>query len=188
MDALLQSMGFKDIVHFKSGNERYPICLSKATKEIMIRYLDEPFLLVEDDIGITNILEFTIPLDADAIYLGLSLCASHPTEIRNAYYSKFEKYTADQVKVINMLATHAVFYVSRKYKEAVIKAMDKSIEMDIVNDICISRIQKDYTIYANKIPSFYQSDEFNKDFKYKPTVEQSTKIQIMEDLTLVPLI
>jgi hypothetical protein len=38
MDDLLTAKGFKDVVHYKSGNERYPRCLAVANKEILKQY------------------------------------------------------------------------------------------------------------------------------------------------------
>ena len=181
METLLSSLGFKDIVHFKSGNESYPKCLAVATQEILTKYIDVPFLLIEDDVGFIDKLEFTIPLYADAIYFGLSLCASHPTESYNVYYAEFEQFSCDQVKVKNMLGTHAIMYLTRKYKEQVIQIMQRCIDQSGYNDMAISRIQRLFNVYANKIPTFYQSNAFNTVINGFD-VEKATKVQIKDDL------
>jgi hypothetical protein len=182
METLLRKLGFKDIVHFKSGNESYPKCLAVATQDILRKYIDVPFLLIEDDVGFIDKTEFTIPLDADAIYFGLSSCASHPTENYNIYYAEFEQFSSDQVKVKNMLGTHAILYLSKKYKEKIIHTMQICIDKGGYNDMAISRIQKHFNVYANKIPTFYQSNEFNI-IDNGFDVEKVTKVQIKDDLS-----
>ena len=47
MVKLLNSIGFKNIIHHKSGNEDYPTCLLKAFINILTENLnDEPILLL----------------------------------------------------------------------------------------------------------------------------------------------
>jgi len=182
MDTLLRTNGFTDIVHYKSGTEQYPKCLNRATKDILLQYADVPFLLLEDDVEMNALIEFTIPKDTDAIYFGLSLCASHPTENYNIYYAQFEPYSQTQVRVMNMLGGHATFYISKRYKEAVIQCMDMCIEKGGYNDMTISRIQKDFTIYANRVPTFWQSNKFNTVINGFD-VEAVTKVKIKDDLS-----
>ena len=187
MEDLLKKIGFKNIVHFKSGNERYPWCLTLANINILKENLDEPILILEDDVGFINNLSFEVPLGADAMYLGLSLCAGHPTEKnKNVYYSQFEPYSDNQVRVLNMLATHAVLYISRRYKMAVIESLEECEFSGETSDGVMSRIQKNFLIYTNKIPTFYQSNLFNLD-QNGFNVEKATKVQIMNDMTIVPL-
>jgi hypothetical protein len=186
MDTLLADKGFKEIIHYKSGSEAYPKCLAIALKQILLTYIDEPFLLLEDDIEMNDRLEFTIPEKADAIYFGLSLCASHPVENYNVYYAKFEPYTHIQARVINMLGGHAIFYITRAYKEALIERLDGCIKTSGHTDIAMTKLQQSFNIYANKIPTFYQSNKFNT-MTNGFDVEEATKIQIMDDLSLTKL-
>ena len=186
MDELLTSYGFKNFSHFKSGNERYPVCLSVATKDILLANMDEPILVLEDDVEITDVLDFDIDMSADAIYFGFSICAGHPTLNKNTYYSKFEPYNESQVRVMNMLGTHAILYISKAYKEAIIRDMDFSIQSGFHNDVVRSRNMPMYRILANKKPSFFQSSKFN--LCGDPTkfdVELATKVQIVDGLRLV---
>ena len=187
MENLLKSKGFKDVVHFKSGNERYPLCLTIAIKDVLTKYLDEPILVLEDDVEIFGTTEFTIPINTDAIYLGLSQCASHPTENYNVYYSQFEPYSDTQVKVINMLSSHAILYLSKRYKEKVISVMEGCIKSSdrYVSDMEVSRIQRDFNVYANKLPTFFQSNKFNNSTTFN--VEWATKIQILDDMSIKEL-
>ena len=87
----LQKLGFKDVSMFKSGTERYPLCLAKALRDILATRLDDtPFILFEDDIELSQWVEsfdVDIPEDADAFYLGFGKYAGHPTKPRAVGYN-----------------------------------------------------------------------------------------------------
>ena len=159
MDNMLNTIGFKDVTHYKSSIDNYPTCLNKATIEILENNLDNPVLILEDDIEWTGINEIIVDSIADAIYLGLSKSGGHPIDNIHLGDSVFETWSDTQVKVINMLSGHAILYISRAYKEAVIKSLKNNILF--YNDVLISRLQPNFTILANKKPVFYQSSKFN---------------------------
>ena len=189
MDTMLNQMGFKDIVHYKSGTESYPTCLSLATKNILMTYLDEPILFLEDDVEPTGIVDVEYIDNVDAIYVGLSNVGGHSTENIHEGLAQFEQYSNSQARILNMLSGHAIVYNTRRYKEAVIEAMNECIEKKLYNDVAISRIQKNYLVLANKIPSFYQSLKFNEEQKNPhENVEIFTKIFITDDLKTTPLL
>lgn len=158
MDSMLAELGFKDVIHFKSGTERYPKCLADANIEILTKYMNEPILLLEDDVEFTGIDEFDFVHGADAIYFGLSTCGSHDTLNYNDKDSIFTAYSDTQVRVRNMLGTHAVLYITPRYKQAVI---NKLKDCTGHTDIAITRIQPRFRILANRIPSFFQSANYN---------------------------
>jgi hypothetical protein len=180
---MLQKMGFKDIVHYKSGTENYPNCLSIATMNILKLQLDVPILVLEDDVNYIDRLDFDFIEKADAIYFGLSATAGHPIKSTCNGNAVFEHYSQNQIRVLNMLSAHAILYISRRYKEAVIKAMEECIKIELPSDIAISRIQKEYLVLGNKIPTFYQSLEFNESHDNQNNVEYFTKIYITDNLT-----
>jgi hypothetical protein len=158
MDTMLAAVGFKDIVHFKSGTERYPRCLADANIEILSRYPNEPILILEDDVEFTGVSDFDFVYGADAIYFGLSTCGSHATLNYNDKDAVFTPYSANQVRVQNMLGCHAILYISPQYKLAVI---NKLKEYTGHIDIAVTRIQPNFRILANRRPSFFQSAKFN---------------------------
>ena len=186
MDTLLASNGFKDVVHYTSGSESYPNCLSLATIDILNMYMDKPVLIIEDDVEIINIVDFDFIPEADAIYFGLSKWAGHKTENHFEGHSIFEKYSKNQVRIINMLSTHAILYISRPYKEAIIHAMNEAARTKSYNDIMMSRIQNKFQVLANTVPTFYQSLKFNQE-QTNPhnNVETSTKITIDPDTLII---
>lgn len=162
MELLLKKLGFTNFIHYKSGTENYPTCLSNATINILNYNLnDEPILLLEDDIEYTGEeLSFNIPDNSDAIYIGISKCAGDYFNNIDNGKSICKSLNDTQVKIINMLSTHAILYISKKYKENVIFELNKYINTNYYNDVIISRIQQYYNIIANKHPIFYQSSKF----------------------------
>jgi hypothetical protein len=162
MDTLLNKIGFKDIIHFKSSSEKYPTCLCKAIIDILKNNLDNPVLILEDDIEWTGITDIEFEPYVDAIYLGLSKSGGHPTNNIHLGDSIFQPWSETQVKVINMLSGHAILYNSRRYKEAVIDILSNNLNELYHSDVLYSRLQSKYIILANKKPVFYQSSKFNK--------------------------
>jgi hypothetical protein len=175
MLALFKSIGFKNIQHYKSSAVNYPACLRHAVVDILQQHLDEPILLVEDDLGWNKIKEIRVPSTADAIYLGLSRWSGHPTENKGLGYSEFAPWSASLVRVKNMLATHAILYISRAYKEAVIAALKSVGDTDYHGDVLMSRLQPSFTVLATKKPVFYQAALYNQS---QPMMERWTNFTI----------
>ncbi len=161
MDALLSRIGFTRVEHYKSGAESYPACLVNANVDILRKNMDEPFLLIEDDVEFTGIDTFAMDASADAIYLGLSPFGGSKTINKWDGYAQHAPYSDTQVRVLNMLTTHAILYITPLYKQAVIDILLRYKGTDYYNDVLISRIQADYMVLANKRPIFYQSAKFN---------------------------
>jgi hypothetical protein len=159
MDNMLNTIGFKNFIHYKSSTENYPTCLNRATIDILENNLDTPVLILEDDIEWTGINDIIFEPTVDAIYLGLSKSGGHPTDNIHLGDSVFETWSDTQVKVINMLSGHAILYISRAYKKAVIELLKNNIVY--YNDVLLSRLQPKFTVLANKKPIFYQSSKFN---------------------------
>jgi len=159
MTTLLEGIGFKDIVHYKSSSVNYPQCLTLANIDILTKYNDEPFLLIEDDVEFTGIDTFDYVPTADAIYFGVSRSGGHPTQNVHLGGCKIVNYSINQVRIMNMLTTHAILYISQRYKNAVIQQLKQNITSH--SDVMISRLQSHFTVLANKKPSFYQSAKFN---------------------------
>lgn len=160
MDSMLATLGFKDVVHYKSGTDGWPKCLNEATIDILTTYLNEPILLLEDDVEFTGVSEFEFVHGSDAIYFGLSRSAAHPTLDTSNGESIVRQYSNTQVRVVNMLAAHAILYVTPRYKQAVCNKIRLNPTL-CFNDIAMARLQSEYRILANKKPSFFQSAKFN---------------------------
>lgn len=174
MDQLLKNIGFKEIVHYKSSTEKYPLCLTNATIDILEQNIDEPVLILEDDIEYTGIDTFEFDdFSIDAIFFGISRCGAHPTENRDDGWAKYTHYNDTQVRIVSMLSTHAKLYISARYKKAVIEHLKKIRDLSFWTDVAISQLQSKFKLLANKKPSFYQSAKFNS----CDHVERCTKIE-----------
>ena len=174
MEDMLKTLGFTNVVHYKSGTEQFPICLTKATIDILKTHIDEPILLLDDDIVYTNVpTDIAIPCDVDAIYVGLS-CQS-----TGNVHTMFERYSDTYMRVLNMLASHAILYYSRNYKQAVLDILEKNITRPL--DVMVTHIQSQYQIIALKIPIFYQSMQYNQGVDFD--VEFHTNIKLVTNGT-----
>ena len=153
----------------------HPACLTSATISILESHMDVPVLILEDDVDFTGIDTFDFIEDADAIYFGLSNCGGHISENRDDSNSKFSPYSSTQMRVMNMLATHAILYISTTYKKAVIECFNQYKNTKYYNDVLLSRLQPKFKILANKKPSFYQSAQFNNGYHE----QNCTKIELV---------
>ena len=162
VESMLKRIGCKHVIHYRSGTENYPACLMEAEIEILESYMNTPVLIVEDDIEFTGVDVFEFIPEADAIYFGISRSAGHPTENKDEGESVVLPYSDSQVRVINMLTTHAILYISPAYKRAVIQLFNQYKGVKYYNDVLLSRLQPHFLVLANKKPSFYQAAKFNK--------------------------
>jgi hypothetical protein len=176
MENMLKRIGCKNVTHYKSGNEQFPKCLSLAYLHILSENLDTPVLIIEDDVMFKGNDTFEYVDSADAIYLGISKCAAHATENRDDGKVKVEPHSMTQVRVKNMLSTHAILYISRKFKESVISIIKSNLDSTTTweTDILIARLQPEFLILANMKPMFYQSALLNQD----TSAERLTNFQI----------
>jgi len=160
MVQLLNTIGFKSITHFKSGNQGYPTCLLKANIDILRENLnDDAFLLLEDDVEpfleLNSETEFDMPEDTDAFYLGFSKSGGHKTLNSHEGSSQIKKISDKYIRILNMLTTHAVLYKSKCYKQRVIQELEKVGDYNC--DVIMSRLHPEYKIYGYHYPLFYQS-------------------------------
>lgn len=161
IEKMLNTIGCVNTRHYKSGTESYPKCLIYALINILESNLDTPFLLLEDDVAWTGVDTIEIPEDADAIYLGVSYSGGdrqRDTHIPGLS-CEIKAYSPNQCRVYNMLSGHAILFISRRYKEAVIRELEKIKDIVHNTDVMMSRIQRNYNVYANNMPVFYQDDD-----------------------------
>jgi hypothetical protein len=156
---LLNRLGIKNVKMYKSSTDNYPLCLSKANINILQENLnDTPLLILEDDIEITRWFheEIEYPEETDAFYLGFSRSGGSKTDNIYDGESIIVKKDWKYIKILNMLTTHAILYVSKRYKQAVIDILS-SVNTSYYTDVLISRIQGQYNVYGYYYPFFYQS-------------------------------
>jgi len=172
MDKLLADMGFTNVHHYKSGTEGYPACLNRANIDILRSNLDEPVLILEDDVDTTGMCEFIMPEGVDTIYFGLSARAGSRTHNWDEGWAQVDTHSLTQVRVHNMLAAHAILYVSRAYKEKIIETYAAHMNTPYHTDVLASRLHPQFMILANRVPTFWQANRFNA----PRDMEKDTKI------------
>jgi len=163
MVELLNTIGFKNITNYKSGNESYPKCLLKAFIDVLTKNLnDDPFILLEDDVEpfleLNSQTDFDMPEDTDAFYLGFSKSGGHKTLNSHDGHSEIKKTSDKYIRILNMLSAHAILYKSKKYKQRVIDELNKLLHTPLYHsDVIMSRLHPEYKIYGYHYPLFYQS-------------------------------
>jgi hypothetical protein len=180
MDSFLTDIGFTNFQHFQMAADDYQQSLIQATIDVLQANMnDTPLLLLGDDVELISNSSFVFQKNGvnDAIYLGLSRSAGHPTENRNLGNAVIEEYSPpSMVRVLNMLGSHAILYCSQRYKQAVVDILTQ-FKLTHHNDILFSRIQSSYYIAAPKIPVFYQSSKWNDG---RASVEWNTNLSVCE--------
>lgn len=117
----------------------------------------EPFVMLEDDIGVFSTIpnELKIPKDADLFYLGNS-----QTGI-NYYYDNrhpFEYKMLDDglIKINNMSSMHSIMVCSLRGLIILQKSLLEDYMHNEINDQTIPRVQKHINVYGLQQPIFYQ--------------------------------
>ena len=145
-----------------------------------------PFILFEDDAFVMNqewnngIIE--VPDDADAVYLGNSTWGrmnGHNGEY--VQYDTVEGYSGI-LRVYNMLATHAILYLSKEYTDLIKRvAYHTGYVIENYNDVGFAEVQRYFKIYALDKPLFGQSSNMTA------TVLPITSFNHTECMNITPL-
>jgi hypothetical protein len=164
MDALIKNNGLKGGAFIGISNEG-PKSAAAGLVKLMKERLEgdfKPFIFMEDDCSVTPWFrhEIPVPKDADAVYLGISLWGMHGAQAHPLV--KKEAVSEELVRVYNMLSTHAVLIMSKRWVENVLKcyeyayfSMDKPQEFDVP----VAHTMPLFSIYALKNPLFYQDSK-----------------------------
>ena len=125
-----------------------------------------PLLILEDDSEFSDAFNpvIDIPDDSDGIYLGVS------TGNQN-YQTK--RYNENYLRIGGILATHAILYVNKNFKEQM-----SSVAQHCINnlqqpwDLGASSIQFQTKVYTPNKPYFYQADNRNSANKWQFFTDQ----------------
>lgn len=128
-----------------------------------------PALILEDDVDVTEFYNpiIRIPDGTDAVYLGVSKAGkAYGYNLKNGY-----------ARIFNVLAAHAILYISKPMIEEVIEMAKKSLINDQMPfDIPLSQIQQKYQIITPVDPFFYQSDKKESQNKWESLTTGRIKI------------
>jgi GR25 family glycosyltransferase involved in LPS biosynthesis len=162
---------------YKSSTD-YPHCLRHALYNILQQNLDNPVLILEDDIVFHKNprLVFDVPVNADALYIGVAgTCMDFEESGRNRLVKIKDYEIIDNtfIRIKNMLCAHGILYLGREYKETLSKC---TLNSDMLCDVDMCKLQRKYTIYGLRFPICWQS------LKYNPTDwnENITKVRFNE--------
>lgn len=136
-----------------ASNAHYVGCAQSHIEILDDTSYSTPLLILEDDAEFSK--DFTpvieLPDDTDGVYLGVST--------GNVNYQT-KRYNENYMRIGGILATHAILYVTEKYR----KEMSNVAKYCIHNlkqpwDIGASVIQYQNRVYTPNAPFFYQSDK-----------------------------
>lgn len=167
MEKVIKDFGFKNAKRFSGCDVPTSSIIGCASSHLeVLSSMRSPSIILEDDCEIQNINQMIqVPDDADAIYLGLSSWAFNGKDGTEWKHS-FNKVagTRHVHRVANMLATHAILYLSQEYIDACTRVAAYCSKNEVHVDCGFAEIQKFYNVYALSQPKFYQSSntEFTK--------------------------
>ena len=153
MKYLAEDMGVNFI--WQQSGRQYPQSLTEAHSAILKANMnDEPIMILEDDVawsGDSMRIE-DVPDNADALYLGHSDCGNSL-----GGYSEFQQHSSKYFKVVSMMSSSSIIYISQRYKSEVVKGLDT--HAGIALDITTSSLQQYFNVYTFNNPWFYQYNE-----------------------------
>ena len=157
-ETLLKKLGFRYVQRFSAIKHETGRIIGCARSHYeILRTKKPPFIILEDDCTLnkefTNNLE--IPDNADALYLGISHWGRYLNH--SGPYVHTTKVNENIVRVHNMLATHAILYLTESYVD-ICKRVAHHFGYEVENhlDIGFAEIHKFYNVYALNEPLFRQ--------------------------------
>ncbi len=116
-----------------------------------------PFIILEDDCSLNREFnsEVELPDDVDSLYLGISHWGRYLNH--SGPYVHYTQYSDEVVRVYNMLATHAIAYLSDYYVDVCKRiAYHSGYEVENHLDIGFAEVHKLYNVYSFDEPIFRQ--------------------------------
>lgn len=130
---------------------------------------DSPVLVLEDDVSPTaNYVDiFDVPDDADALYLGTCVYGLvpdwkyRPISHYPIWLGQPEKLGIykNLYRIHNMLTTHAIMYISNRYKQYCFNIIEYCVLENLPVDVLFADIMKKFNVYAVDTPVFFQDSE-----------------------------
>ncbi|KAH8689760.1 hypothetical protein GQ44DRAFT_230807 [Phaeosphaeriaceae sp. PMI808] len=122
-----------------------------------------PFIILEDDALPEDVYEpvISIPPDADALYLsfsyfGVDLVSPRGNErLGGVYYSPTT--FPNTVRIYNMLSAHAVLILTERFAYSWMRCSVEASAKSLPADVLTALTQRDYNVYAQPSPIFYQA-------------------------------
>ena len=157
-ETMLKQIGFKFVNRFSAieHEEGRIIGCARSHYEIL-NEAQPPFIILEDDCSLNREINFKIeiPDNADCLYLGISHWGRYLNH--SGPYVHITKVDKDIVRVHNMLATHAILYISKEYAN-LCKRISYHFGYEVENhlDIGFAEVHRFFNVYSFDEPLFKQ--------------------------------
>lgn len=157
-ETMLKVLGFTNVCRLNAIEhiEGRIIGCARSHYEIL-KNANPPFIIIEDDCALnkTFVNNLQLPDNADALYLGISHWGRYLNH--SGPYVHITQVSDDIVRVHNMLATHAILYLSESYVD-ICKRVAYHFGYESRNhlDIGFAEIHKFYNVYSLNEPLFRQ--------------------------------
>jgi hypothetical protein len=165
IEKLLSEHGFSDVrksdgvpsrVKSDGVARAHVAALQKALSEC-----DGPFIILEDDVQINKFdPNIEVTYDMDAVYLGVSEWGLKDGHGQRKIAVKKEN--NGFYRALNMLAAHAILYISHDYARFLLENIPIFIDMGTNQDKMRAETMKYWSVYARRVPIFYQSGKYER--------------------------
>lgn len=157
-ETLLKDLRFKNVNRLPAIKHEAGRIIGCARSHYeILKTQKAPFIILEDDCSLNKEFdpEVELPDDADALYLGISHWGRYLNH--SGPYVHYQRYSDEIVRVYNMLATHAICYISDTYTD-VCKRIAYHCGYEVENhlDIGFAEVHKLYNVYSFDEPVFRQ--------------------------------
>lgn len=158
-ESLLKNLGFRYVERFSAIRHEAGriIGCARSHHEILSRGIKPPFIILEDDCALNKEFDpnVELPDNADSLYLGISHWGRYLNH--SGPYVHTTKVDDRIVRVHNMLATHAIMYISESYVD-VCRRISHHFGYEVENhlDIGFAEVHKLYNVYSFDEPIFRQ--------------------------------
>jgi len=157
-EEMLKSLGFNNVERFSAIKHKSGRIIGCARSHYeILKSQKPPFIILEDDCSLNKefVDEINILDNADALYLGISHWGRYLNH--SGPYVHITKVSSDIVRVYNMLATHAILYLTESYVD-ICKRISQHFGYVVENhlDIGFAEIHKFYNVYSLDEPLFRQ--------------------------------
>jgi GR25 family glycosyltransferase involved in LPS biosynthesis len=157
-ETMLKRIGFKFVERFSAIKHDAGRIIGCALSHYdILNRAQVPFIILEDDCTLNKeVPEFIeVPDNADSLYLGISHWGRYLNH--SGPYVHYSKVNDNIVRVHNMLATHAILYLSQEYAN-MCKRISYHFGYEVENhlDIGFAEIHKFFNVYSFDEPLFRQ--------------------------------
>jgi GR25 family glycosyltransferase involved in LPS biosynthesis len=157
-ETMLKQIGFKFVERFSAIRHEAGRIIGCARSHYeILNKAEVPFIILEDDCSLNKevpeIIE--LPDNVDALYLGISHWGRYLNH--SGPYVHTTKINDEIVRVHNMLATHAILYLTKSYVD-ICERISHHFGYEVENhlDIGFAEVHRFYNVYSMNEPLFRQ--------------------------------